>query len=246
MDAHAPTFALTFGLACRMVPMQRIDRLDVDVRHLGDLPEPDVIAVFQLDPQYPPKQVPACVQNNRSQRLQAANGIMTFAWSPERSPVVFAHTKPETFLAAASPVGSLRRFGEALHRGLEVRKSAALAALVELVAPNAVAWIALAGGDHASDAQTALGIRPRSLLAWATFAESLTVTARLRLDSAAEATKVASLLQGHVRTLGNFEELEIIARDVDVVLRLGMTEEQARIFGEALGVVPAKPGEVGR
>ena len=59
---------------------------------------------------------------------------MTFAWSPDATPVAFAFTDPAKLIAAASPTGSLAALVEALHRGLPLRGSPALADLIKQAA----------------------------------------------------------------------------------------------------------------
>jgi len=239
VDDRAPSFASAFGSVCSLGPLRAIDQLDVDLRGLGQTPDPGFVAVFQVHPDLDPRTITGCIERHggSSTRLQISNGVMTFTPSPDRSPVVFAYTEPTRFIAAASATGSLDAFVDALHRGLPLRGSPPLADLISQVAPRSVAWVAFAGGTKPSDAQAALGIRPVSLLASATFARALSITARLRLDSADAARKVAALVQPQLGKLGGrFDELEVSAADADVTLRVVMTQAQAEAFAATLGI----------
>jgi hypothetical protein len=235
VDALAPSVGSTFGSQCGMVPIRRISQLDIDLRYpSGAIADPDVVAMFQANPELDPRQLSLCIARQYDRRLQVSNGIVSFAWSPDHSPVVIAYTEPDRFIAAASAAGSLNALGEAVRHGLQLRSSPALTGLVAQVAPNGVAWVAVAGGDKPSAAQAALGIRPLSLLAWATFDGSLSITARLRLNSADEARKAAALARAQVSKLGRFEGLEINASDVEVELHVVMTQAQAEALVNSL------------
>jgi hypothetical protein len=197
--------------------------------------------VFDLLPELDPRSITACIERQAggNKHLLSANGIMAFAWSPDASPVAFAYTDPARFIAAASPTGSLAALVDALHHGLRLRGSPALADLIKQIAPQRVAWIAIAGGARASDAQAALGIRPVSLVASAGLdsAGVLTLSARLRLDSAGAAGNVAALVQAQLGALTNrFDELSIGASDADVTLRAVLTQAQATALAKTLGV----------
>jgi hypothetical protein len=245
VNDRAPSFERAFSDVCGISPLRAIDQLDVDLSGLGETANPGFVAVFQLLPGLDPRTISVAIElhGGSSTHLEISNGIMTFARSPDHSPVVFAYTDPTRFIAAASPAGSFDAFVDALHRGLPLRGSPALADLIGQVAPQSVAWIAIAGGTKASDAQAALGIRPVSLVASASFAGALTITARLRLDSADAARKVAALIQAQLGKLGGrFDEFEVGAAEADVTLRVVMSQAQAEAFAATLGVhLPSEP-----
>jgi len=227
------------GSVCGMVPLLAFDQLDVDLRGPGETPNADFVAVVQTPPELDPRLITGCVErmSGGGQRFQISNGVMTFVPSPDRSPIVFAYTDPTRFIAAASAAGSFEAFVDALHRGLPLRGAPALADLIGQVAPHSAVWVALAGGAKPSDAQAALGIRPVSLVASATLAGALTVTARLRLDSADAARKVAVLVLAQLGKLGGrFDELEVSAAEADVTLRSVTTQAQTEVLAAALGV----------
>jgi hypothetical protein len=237
VDDQAPGSA--FGSQCGMVPLLAFDQLDVDLRGPGESPNPDFVAVVQTPPELDPRLITGCVErlSGGGQRFQISNGVMTFVRSPDRSPMVFAYADPTTFIAAASAAGSFEAFVDALHRGLPLRGAPALADLIGQVAPHSAVWVAIAGGAKASDAQAALGIRPVALVASATIAGALTVTARLRLDSADAARKVAALFLAQLGKLGGrFDELEVSAAEADVTLRAVMTQAQTEALAATLGV----------
>jgi hypothetical protein len=235
VDAQLPSVGSEFGSQCGMVPIRRISQLDVDLRYpSSEVAEPDVSAVLQLNPELDPRHLSLCIAGRYDRRFQVSNGIVSFAWSPQHSPVVIAYTEADKFIVAASAAGSLNALGDAVRRGLVVRSAPALTGLTAQVPSNSVAWVAIVGGDKASEVQAALGIRPLSLLAWATFDGSLSATARLRLSSADEARKAAAMARAQVSKLGRFEGLEVNASDAEVVVRVVMTQAQAEALVSSL------------
>lgn len=167
----------------------------------------------------------ACAGRALAQRARVTieGGVVTISQKPGEPPVVMTFADPRTLVIAPSRA----KLDAALASGAPLRRSRAFSELWALIDAKQALWAIANGGSSAFDGLSALGIRPRAMFGSVALGDGLTMTGRLRLASADEATQLAATVQGQLGPAqAMVDRVEVGADGVDLTLRVSMTTAQ--------------------
>jgi hypothetical protein len=167
-----------------------------------------------------------------------ARGIVTIPADP---PIAFTFVDASTVVALVGPDASPAGLGDVIARGAPLRGSPQFGDLVTKVQLSDPLWFVLNGKSKLFDNASMLALfKPIAIVGSVNVSNGLAVAARVRLDTADDATRTATLVQsqlGMVATI--FEEVAVSAEADDLVIQLRMTPDQIQalltMVGAAVG-----------
>jgi len=160
----------------------------------------------------------------RQPPIVVEGGIITVPGDgPDDPPAVMTFADATTLVVATSR----GKLDAALASGAPLRRSRAFSELWALVDAKRAVWAILNGSSRAFSSLASFGVRPRAMFGSIALTNGLSLSGRLRLGTADEATQLASLGQSQVGPMQTMvDKVEIGADGVDVTLRVDMTAAQ--------------------
>ncbi len=167
----------------------------------------------------------ACVDRALSRRgkITIEGRFVTVPGDGDAPPMVMAFADAATLVLATSRA----KLDAALSSGAPLRRSRAFSELWALVDAKQAVWALVNGSARAFDILATTGRRPRAIVGSVALDDGLSLSGRLRLGTADEATQLASLARSQLGPAGSMvERIEIGAEGADVTLRVEMTMGQ--------------------
>ncbi len=243
----AGKLATTMGPSLRMFqdkcgfdPMVTLHSITVGLKNLKQEVPEGVIVFSGLDR---PKLM-ACVTTVKPKpgttESVVIDGDVILATSSTGSKSAFAFVDASTVVGTIGPGAGKPQLMAVLAAGAPLRSSPAFAELLKLTDLEASLWTVLNGSSPIFDqVASGLGMRPKALFGSVTLTAGLTMNARMRLDSAAQAQQVQQMVNGQVgMARAMFDKLDITTDNADVVVAVAMNEQQLNnIMQMVLGAV---------
>ena len=241
LSAKAGHALAQFRTQCGVDPLQSVRQIAMGFKGLGDALGPSgVFVVRGLDR----KAITACLDHlvGADPRVTVANGVVQVKSAPGQPPAALAFAGGSTLVMVIGPAASSEELSRVIRGGAPLRGSPAFLELVGRIATQRTAWFALNGNARVFDQLSPLGIRPKAFIGSVDLANGLAAEARLRLDTEASAQNLAGLGQNQIaQARGLVDEIELSSEDADVVLRIGMTQEQLATIVRMVGALAGVP-----
>lgn len=145
-----------------------------------------------------------------------------------------------TLVFAIGPAFDRDVFGATLRAGAPLRSSPAFMEMWGRINAGDALWMLINGNAKLLDKAAAMGFRPKAVFGSVSVARGLAANLRVRLDDPATATNLAAMAQGQLGMAASFfDQLEVAADDVDLVVTAAMTDQQVQSLASMLGgVIP--------
>lgn len=122
-----------------------------------------------------------------------------------------------------------------LRSGSPLRGSPAFVELLGHVQVKSALWFAANGTSPIFDDLASFGIRPESIVGSIDLDRGASARARLRLDTADQASQLARMLEGELSTVRAFvSKLEIVADGADIRIEVVLDEARANALAALL------------
>lgn len=213
-----------FKTLCGFDPLVTVRRISVGFRDFGAGKPTGVVVVkgIERDPAM------RCMQRMHDGAPTGSaieRGVVTIPADP---PIAFTFVDGATLVALIGPGASPAGLGAVIARGTPLRGSPQFGELFGKLQLGDPLWFVLDGKSKLFDNASMLSVfRPRAILGSVNVSNGLAVAARVRLDTADEATNVTAMVQGQLGMAATiFEEIAVSAEAEDMVIQIRMTEEQ--------------------
>ena len=217
-----------FKQLCGFDPMTTIHGITVGIKHVKQ-PTPDgVMVVRGLDR----PQLMGCMARAQQRTPRAVaidDGFVTVsATGGDPGTVTFAFVDASTVVAVIGPTAGKAELVAVLAAGSPLHTSPAFGALLKLTDLEGALWAIMNGSSAVFDqALGGLGTRPRAMFGSVRLVGGLAMNLRLRLDSATQAQQLNQLVSSQVGMVrGMFDRIDVSTDDADLVLALGISDQQ--------------------
>lgn len=231
--AQAGTALGQFEAACGFDPLAGLRRISFGLRGLDDAEPTGVIVVRGIDRDA----AMACIQAREGVTVE--RGYVTIDGS-DRGALTFVDASTAVVLVA--PDASAARLAALIADGSPLRGAPAFEDVLGSVRMRDPLWFVVVGKNKTLTSMATFGAIPVALIASVRLGSAISAELRLRLAAPDEATRMAAAMQSQIAMATQmFEQLTITAEDLDLVLRLRMTQAQLDQFLSLLAPSLATP-----
>ncbi|HEU0034704.1 MAG TPA: hypothetical protein VFQ53_28965 [Kofleriaceae bacterium] len=228
-----------FKTNCGVDPMKSVTKMSFGMKGIGN-PNPDGVIVAHGVPK---AKLTACfdkmVKAKQGQAKIVRDGDIVTITTKDNQPVAFMFLDDSTALVVVGTQANTAGVKGIAKGTSTLRTSAAFSDLHKKTNTNDTLWMIINGNSKAFDQMRGMGMKPKAVFGSVNVTKDLTMDLRMRMESAGEATNIASMMQSQVKgAAGMFDKLQVSSDGADVKALVVLSDAKLQGLLKTFGATP--------